>query len=394
MNPVDRATETILETGLRDRPGKRLKEKTVGATSLHVEIGMIVPGRAGGIFVTESALVHELRKQRGVTVGVFEFGSRAEHESVRERIAGRVRDFIAYDRLVRRNRPNVVYINSSYNRRALLRDVGYALISRIRGVALVVKLHGSDARLVEERPFFWRLLTDLVFRWSAAVVLLSRDEMTRFTKAGFPPEKLRLLRNGLSLERFDRNAIPKFDPPGILFIARFIREKGLLDLLRAARTVLDSGRRFKLYCVGDGPIREEAEALAAELRLGESVEFTGQISEEQATRYYLGCAILALPTYFQEGLPMTLLQGAAAGLPIITTKIRAAADYMAEPENCLWVEPKDPAMLARLICKLLDDQNLGKHMAENNVALAGDFAVDVVSQEYLRLFREIGTTRP
>jgi len=361
---------------------------------MHVEVGMIVPGRAGGIYVTESALVHELRKQPGVTVGVFEFGSRAEDENPLERIIGRARDFFAYNRLVRDKRPDVVYINSSYNRRALLRDIGYAFLSRVHGVALVVKLHGTEAGLVEQRPFFWRSVTDLIFRWSAMVVLLSQDEMQRFNAAGFPPEKLSLLKNGLSLERFRHTVVPAFDPPGILFIARFIKEKGLFDLLHAARKVLDAGRTFKLYCVGDGPIRAEAEALADELRLGESVLFTGQISEEEATRYYLGCAILALPTYFQEGLPMTLLQGAAAGLPIITTKIRAAADYMAEPANCLWVEPQNPTMLADCICKLLDNADLRNCMKEKNLALANDFACEVVARDYLRLFKAVATDPP
>jgi glycosyltransferase involved in cell wall biosynthesis len=357
--------------------------------TMHIEVGMIVPGRAGGIFVTESALVDELRKQPGVTVGVFDFGSRAEHESALGRITGRARDFMAYDRLVRRKQPDVVYINSSYNRRALLRDIGYALISRIRNVPLVVKLHGSDAQLVKQRPFFWWTLTRLVFRWAEKVVLLSSEEMQFFQSAGFPPQKLRMLKNGLSLARFDRGPVPKLDPPGILFIARFIEEKGLLDLLRAARMMLDSGKTFTLYCVGDGPIREQAEALAAELRLGESVQFTGQIAEEEATRYYLGCTVLALPTYFQEGLPMTILQAVAAGLPIVTTKVRATGDYLTEPANCLWVEPQHPAMLAKGICRLLDTPDLRKCMKENNLALAKNFAVEVVAQDYLRLFNYI-----
>ncbi len=358
---------------------------------MHIEVGMIVPGRAGGIFVTESALVEELRKQPGVTVGVFEFGSRAEHESALERITGRARDFIAYNRIVRRTRPDVVYVNSSYNKRALMRDIGYALISRIRNVALVVKLHGSDAHLVREKPFFWWTLTRLVFRWAKKVVLLSTEEIQIFQSAGFPSEKLCMLRNGLALARFHGNQVQKLDPPGILFIARFIVQKGLLDLLRAARTVLDSGRAFKLYCVGDGPIRAEAEALATELRLGDSVEFTGQISEEEATRYYLGCTILALPTYFQEGLPMTILQAVAAGLPIVTTKVRATGDYLSDPANCLWVEPRDPAMLAQSICRLLDDADLRSCMKENNLSLARDFACEVVARDYLQLFRAIAT---
>jgi glycosyltransferase involved in cell wall biosynthesis len=360
---------------------------------MHIEVGMIVPGRAGGIFITESALVNELRKQPGVTVGVFEFGSRAEHESPLERITGRARDFLAYNRLVRRKKPDVVYVNSSYNRRALLRDIGYAAISRLRKVSLVVKFHGSDVPLLEEKPFFWRRLTDLVIGWSAMVVLLSKDEVRAFESAGYPKEKFSLLRNGLSLERFRQPVPAKLDPPGILFIARFIREKGLLDLLQAARLLLDAGKKFKLYCVGDGPIRGEAEARANELQLGEAVEFTGQISEQEATRYYLGSSILVLPTYFQEGLPMTLLQGAAAGLPIITTRIRAAADYLSEPDNCLWVDAQNPTMLAESISRLLDSPHLCRHMKERNLALVEDFSVANVSQDYLGLFEEITQAR-
>jgi len=377
LNPAERENELIVGT-----------LNGAGHMSMHIQVGMIVPGRAGGIYVTEKALVDELRRQSGVTVGVFEFGSRAEDERMLERVTGRILDLIAYDRLLRRERPDVIYINTAYNKRALLRDIGYALLSRIRNVSLVVKLHGSDARLVEQKPFFWWALTRLIFRWATMVQLLSTEEMRRFQSAGFPAKKLRLVRNVVSLARFHRDAVAKLDPPGILFIARFIREKGLLDLLRAARIALDSGRVFKLYCVGDGPVRDEAEALAAELRLGESVEFTGQITEEEATQYYLRCALLVLPTYFQEGFPMTILQAVAAGLPIITTKIRAAADYLKEPANCLWVEPRNPAMLAESIGRLLGTPGLQLSMKENNLSLAKDFAVEVVAGEYLRQFQE------
>ncbi len=396
MKPHFNSTRSIMRNGIR-KGSSPLKGKTdvslarsseADQRSLHIQVGMIVPGRAGGIYVTEKALVDELRRQPGVTVGVFEFGSRAEDERISERVTGRILDLIAYDRILRRERPDVVYINTAYNKRALLRDIGYAFLSRIRKVSLVVKLHGSDARLVDQKPFFWWTLTRLIFRWGTVVQLLSSEEMRRFQSAGFPATKLRLVKNVVSLARFHRDAAAKLDPPGILFIARFIREKGLLDLLRAARMLLDSGRVFKLYCVGDGPIRDEAEALATELRLGESVEFTGQITEEEATQYYLRCAILVLPTYFQEGFPMTILQAVAAGLPIITTKIRAAADYLKEPDNCLWVEPRDPAMLAESIGRLLGTPGLQMSMKQNNLSLAQNFAVEVVAGEYLRLFQE------
>ncbi len=357
---------------------------------MHILVGMIVPGRAGGIYVTEKALVDELRSRPGVTVTVFEFGSRAENESLRERVLGRWKDLIAYNRLLRDERPDVVYVNSSYNRRALLRDVGYAFLSRLRKVPLAIKLHGTDARLIDRKPWFWWALTRLTFGWAALIPLLSTDEVLRLRSAGFPGHKLPLVKNVVSLRRFPQGKIAKLDPPGILFIARFIKEKGLLDLLQASRILLDAGKSFRIYCVGDGPIRQEAEALAAELRLGDRVVFTGQISEEEAVRYYLASTVLVLPTYFQEGFPMTILQAMAAGLPIITTRIRAAADYLKDPENCLWVNAQEPAGLAAAIERLLGDAGLRHSMKENNISLAGQFSVEIVAEEYLQMFRSLG----
>ncbi len=356
---------------------------------MHILVGLIVPGRAGGIYITEKALVDQLRRQSEATVSVFEFGSRNEDETILKRVTGRIADLITYSDLLHRERPDVVYINSSYNKRALLRDIGYALLSRIHNVPLVIKFHGSDAQLLKQKPLFWWALTTLMFRWGTLVLVLSTEEIREFESAGLPNGKLRVVKNVVSLARFDREAVVKFNPPGLLFIARFIRGKGLLDLLRAARIVLDSGEIFKLYCVGDGPLRDEAESLAADLRLDESVEFTGYITEEEALNYYLGSTILVLPTYFQEGFPMTILQGVAAGLPIITTKIRAAADYLQDPKNCFWVEPRNADMLAERIGRLLRTPELQMSMKENNLLLAKEFAVEIVAGEYLRVFQGV-----
>jgi glycosyltransferase involved in cell wall biosynthesis len=90
---------------------------------------------------------------------------------------------------------------------------------------------------------------------------------------------------------------------------------------------------------------------------------------------------------------MTILQAVAAGLPIVTTKIRAAADYLEEPANCLWVEPRNPAMLAESIGRVLDTPALQASMKENNLRLAKDFDVELVAEEYLQMFQEAAGRR-
>jgi glycosyltransferase involved in cell wall biosynthesis len=99
--------------------------------------------------------------------------------------------------------------------------------------------------------------------------------------------------------------------------------------------------------------------------------------------------MLVFPTYHYEGFPMVIFKSVAAGLPIITTRIRAAADYLSEPDNCLWVEPQNPHMLAEKIARLLDQTETRARMRRNNLELADEFTARAVAPEYLEIYNQL-----
>ena len=86
---------------------------------------------------------------------------------------------------------------------------------------------------------------------------------------------------------------------------------------------------------------------------------------------------------------MAVFQAAAAGLPIIATRIRATADYLREPDNCLWVEPHNPEMLAEKILILLDNPALAERMSRNNRQIVKQFSADRVASEYIDIYSRI-----
>lgn len=86
---------------------------------------------------------------------------------------------------------------------------------------------------------------------------------------------------------------------------------------------------------------------------------------------------------------MAVFQSVAAGLPIITTKIRASADYLKEPDNCLWVEPKNPEMLAQKIAYLLENPDISRQMSDNNKQLSKLFTQEIICKELELIFRTI-----
>jgi glycosyltransferase involved in cell wall biosynthesis len=358
---------------------------------MQLMIGLITPGQAGGIRATEERFIAECTR-RGARVTVFEYGARSSREKIHQKLLGRCADWIRYGGLVRRERPDIVHINSALTHNALLRDIGYAAISRLTGSRLFVKMHGTDVAVLTDDHPLWRSALRFIIRGACGIGLLSSEERRNFLQAGMDEEKLFVVKNVVNYQKFTRaggrQTLPGA-PLRLLFIARFIPEKGLMDVLDAVRIVLDRGKNVCLDCVGDGPQGSAVREHAAAIGITDRVRFTGYIPEADTTRHYTEADVLVFPTYHQEGFPMTVFQSAAAGLGIITTRVRAAADYLTEPDHCLWVEPRNPAMLAEKITDLVDHPDLLQRMAGNNQKLAKRFSTEIVTGEYLTLFANI-----
>src|SRR5213593_3773404 len=126
---------------------------------LHVYFGTISSGMPGGISVTEGAFQRACAATGEVAVKAFPFGRRRPDESRLERSLRRFADWWGYTWTVLRERPDLVHLNTAFDRRALVRDIGYAFLSRLLGQRLFLKLHGSEAELLATRSRFWRGMT-------------------------------------------------------------------------------------------------------------------------------------------------------------------------------------------------------------------------------------------
>lgn len=289
---------------------------------------------------------------------------------------------------------DILHLNTSFDTKALLRDSIIISLLRRNGTKVFLKVHGSDARLLETRNWILILLRKRLFSRVDGIGILSSEERENFRRAGILQHKLFLVSNvvignALADGRSISLANSKTQIPHLLFTGRFIPEKGLHDVIRACELLRKRGLNFVLVCLGDGPARREAEREVARLGLREHVRFLGHISEEDASVFYASGTVLVFPTYHCEGFPMTIFNAAAAGLPIITTRIRAAADYLKEPDNCLWAMPQRPAMLANKIVDLLDNSEMQITMSRNNRKLAERFSRENVTREYLETYRAL-----
>lgn len=363
---------------------------------MRVLVGMPDENSRGGPIYCEPPFVRGLRVA-GVETDeeIYVYGDNSRPATLQQRVA-RVLD--AARRLRRRaaaQRYDVIHLNTSFDEKSVLRDLTALAFLRTSGVPVYLKMHGSIESFLQTESGHWKMLQRRVFARVGGIGVLSREERENFLRAGCPPEKLFPAKYAVEVQDFRHD--PAFrtrhglapETPVLLFSARFIPAKGLLDVIQACAHLRNAGRDFALFCLGDGPARHEAEHVVQDLDLNGCVRFFGYIPEDETAAFHANSTIFVFPTYHDEGFPLVLLKSLAAGLPIVTTRIRAAADYLCDPDNCLWVEPRNPPQLAAKIAQLLTDNKLREAMAVHNRRLAQQFTVANVAREYIDVYQTL-----
>lgn len=126
----------------------------------------------------------------------------------------------------------------------------------------------------------------------------------------------------------------------ILFLGRIAKDKGLEELMQAARQLRDKGYRFMLRVVGNGEFIEQTAQLVAGMELKDCVSLEGPVYDDaKKAEYYKNADLYVLPTY-HEGFPRTLYEAMIFGAPIITTFVGGIPALMKDGENCKRIEPR------------------------------------------------------
>lgn len=338
-------------------------------------------------------LLFDTLRELGVDVRGFVYGGRVHTETMVRKLGQRLADLVRLPFQIARVRPDMVHLNSAFDRHGLLRDVFFAPLCKLLGQRVVIKFHGSDEALASERAFPWRQMTRLLLH-SCEVACVLSDEERRYFQREHPKGRYRVVKNALEFSRYTaphdfrrKYGIPA-DRPLLLFIARFIEPKGIFDVIEALPAIRARHDVFTAF-VGDGPVRQEAERRCAAWGLTQHVAFTGYIPEDETIGAYAESDLLVFPTYHPEGMPMVLFHSMASGLPIVTTRLRAAADWMEDGVHCVYVPPKNVAALVSATVGLLDSPSRRAAMGAAGKALVAQFDRRHVAREVAELYEDV-----
>jgi glycosyltransferase involved in cell wall biosynthesis len=300
-------------------------------------------------------------------------------------------------RVVRSFRPDVVHTHSS--KAGIL---GRFAAHRERVPAVVHTVHGFGFTPLQSPPmrFAFRTVERALARWTDHFITVCESDRRRGVESGlFPAERVTVIRAGIDLAAFraasggaavrNRLGIPG-TAPLVVQVGNFKPQKSPLDFVRVAAVVAAERPDAWFVMVGDGPLRSAAEELARSLGVADRVVFCGWWDDVPAL---LDAATVAVLTSVHEGLPCSVVEALAAGVPVVATAVDGTVEVVRSGDNGYLAPVGDIAALAEGVRRVIDDPAGRARLAASARGGLGEFDRDVMVRQQEELYRWIGPTR-
>jgi glycosyltransferase involved in cell wall biosynthesis len=330
----------------------------------------------------------------GFSLAHFQVGSEGRAESAGARWLRLAASPLQLAAEIVRREAAVVHVNTSLDPRAYWRDLAYVAVAKLCGARVVYQVHGGGA----PADFFTSRVLKAWLRatlsWPDVVVVLA-SAGARAYRAFVPRQSVVLIPNGIDCDPWaDRARAARATTLSLLYIGRLIATKGLFESLEALAAARSLGVEAELVVAGEGPEEARLRSRVHELDLAERVRFAGAAFGERKAQLLAAADILLLPTYHAEGLPYALLEGMAAGLVPIVTRVGAIPDVAVEGVHARFVPPRDVAAIVHALRALAGDRAaLARMSAACRSRVAAAYSIGRVAADFAALYAGLCATR-
>ena len=238
----------------------------------------------------------------------------------------------------------------------------------------IVSFHGADVMVDMNKPAYRETTRQML---DAVKLVLVRSESLRsaVVDLGCDEQKIEVQRTGIPLEEFpfrERNFPTNDSEAEWRFVqaGRLIEKKGLPVTLHAFARFLKRYPNATLTIAGEGPLLGHLQDLARELTIDNCVSFTGFISQEQLRDLYSGSHIFLHPSETgpdgnQEGIPNSMLEAMASGLPVFATEHGGIPEAIKHGVSGVLVPERDDQELAWALLNAVEDRHFLSQLARN-----------------------------
>jgi glycosyltransferase involved in cell wall biosynthesis len=259
---------------------------------------------------------------------------------------------------------NLLHVNIT-GRGSTMRKMALTAIARAVSLPYVLHIHDYDyAADVLSRGALMRRLVRGMFSAAAQIIVLGTEaERSLRAALGLGDMSVLVLPNATPDPRPSPRAAARAaasDPVRLVFLGHLSARKGVPELLEALASPAMAALPWRATLAGGGPV-DEFRARASALGLAERVDFPGWIDQEAASALCAAADILVLPSH-AEGLAMSVLEGMAHGLAVVTTPVGAHAEVIEPEKSGLLAPPGDVAALSTALKRLIDDSALRERL--------------------------------
>ena len=304
-------------------------------------------------------------------------------------------DQVSFRRTVKQVQPRVIHLNPSMNLKSYIRDGLFAWQAKQMRVPLLIFWHGWDKdfeSVVEKKylSFFRR-----TFGLAKGHIVLASEFKQKLRDWGVTAPIYRETTNvddsliaGFNVLQKWSEPAPKIDTVHILFLARLERAKGVFETVQAIKLLLARKLPVALTIAGEGVIRTELEEYVKSLELtSEHIRFTGDIRGADKIRAFAEHHIYCFPTFYGEGMPTSVLEAMAFGMPVVTRPVGGLTDIFEDGRMGRLVKGKKPEEIADCLEQLIRDRDKMKRIGLYNAAYAKEhFMASKVAKRLLNIY--------
>lgn len=267
-----------------------------------------------------------------------------------------------YQKVIEQTQPHIIHAHFGFDGFRMYR------VANSTNTPLVVSFYGSDvSRLPTE--FDWGRRYRKLANHAQAFVAASDLMKKQLTELGFPEEKIKVIRFGIDVDKFHyRESYSSRDR--LMMVGRMVEKKGFKYAFQALSLLKNRNSSVALDIYGDGPLKKELVKEAVKLGIADRVHFYGYVSNETVRDQLQTHSILLAPSVTasdedKEGLPNTILEAMASGVPVIASNHAAIPEAVMDRKTGLLVPEADPQAIALAIEQLKSKTNETEEIRQN-----------------------------
>jgi glycosyltransferase involved in cell wall biosynthesis len=276
---------------------------------------------------------------------------------------------------------------------AIVHTHGYKATIIVGAMALLqgrhtVKTQHAEALRYPQLAGRLRIESPLISRYDR-LVAVSEGIQSEFLTRGFSKDRVRVIPNGIPTRVITpRSERQPSAPLRLLYLGRLVEGKDIHLLIEAVRRLTGQGHSLELIIAGDGPRREELEQQAAAGGLVPGiVRFLGFVGQPEGL--LAEADMFVLPSQ-HEGVPISILEAMAFGLPIIASRVGGVPSVVRDGKEALLIQPGSQDGLDEALGKLVVDASLRTGLGRcARERFEASWTADVMADAYSDLYREV-----